>query len=108
VNPNRKEADVTVLSLVSARIPAERRAEVVDTYRHTVEADLPRAIRQTFLLASDDGTVAVATVWRSREALDTVRSSPEEPFARRLLREAGGEPEARFFDVVVEAGSDAR
>jgi hypothetical protein len=70
-----------------------------------VETDLPPVIRETFLLAADDGTVAIATVWTSREALDAVRLGPEEPFARRVLREAGGDPEARFFEIVAEAAS---
>jgi hypothetical protein len=34
-----------------------------------------------------------------------VRSSGEEPFARRLLREAGGDPEASFFDVASEGAA---
>jgi hypothetical protein len=96
---------VAAVSLVSARIAPERQAEVVETYREAVEGGLPPLIRETFLLVADDGTVAVATIWNSREALEAVRLGPEEPFARRLLREAGGEPEARFFDVVAEAAS---
>jgi Antibiotic biosynthesis monooxygenase len=94
---------MAALSLVSARIDIERQAEVERAYRHMVETTLPPAIRATFLLASDDGTVAIATLWESREALDAVRSGPEEPFARRVLREAGGDPEASFFDGVAEA-----
>jgi hypothetical protein len=96
---------VPALSLVSAVIAPERRPEVVETYRGMVEAELPPAIRETFLLVSDDGTVAIATVWNSREGLEAVRHGPEEPFARRLLREAGGDPVARFFDIVAEGGT---
>jgi heme-degrading monooxygenase HmoA len=96
---------VAALSLVSAQIAPERQAEVAEAYRSMVETDLPPVIRETFLLVADDGTVAIATVWNSREALDAVRSGPEEPFARRVLREAGGDPEARFFDIVAEAAS---
>jgi hypothetical protein len=94
---------VPVLSFVSARIAPERQDEVRRVYAETVGRGLPPEIRETYLLAGDDGTMAVATVWVSREALEALRSSPEEPFARRLLREAGGEPEARFFDVAFEA-----
>lgn len=96
---------MAALSLVSAGIPPERQPEVVEAYRRMVGAGLPPAIRETFLLVSEDGTVAVATLWESRAALDAVRSGPEEPFARRVLREAGGAPEARFFDVLAEGGS---
>jgi hypothetical protein len=55
----------------------------------------------------DDGTMAVATVWERREDLDAMRASGEEPLARRILREAGGAPDAAFFEIVGEARSDA-
>jgi hypothetical protein len=98
------EGVVAALSLVSAVIARERQPEVIKTYQDMVEADLPPVIRETFLLVSEDGTVAIATVWNSREALDAVRDGPEEPFARRVLREAGGDPNAQFFDIVAEGG----
>lgn len=99
---------MSALSLVSARIEPSRQAEVTEAYRAMVETRLPPVIRETFLLVADDGTVAIATLWNSREALDEVRLGAEEPFARRVLREAGGDPEARFFDVVAEATADLR
>jgi hypothetical protein len=96
---------VAALSLVAAEIAPERQAEVVAAYRAMVETDLPPVIRETFLLVADDGIVAIATVWNSREALEAVRLAPEEPFARRVLREAGGDPKAQFFDIVAEAAA---
>ncbi len=96
---------MAALSLVSAEIAPERQAEVVEAYREMVETKLPPMIRETFLLLGDDGTVAIATVWNSREALDAVRLGPDEPFARRVLREAGGDPNAQFFDVAAEGAS---
>jgi hypothetical protein len=98
------EVAVPALSLVSAVIAPERQAEITETYERMVESDLPPTIRETFLLVSDDGTVAIATIWNSREALEAVRRGPDEPFARRVLREAGGDPKAVFFDVVAEGG----
>jgi len=92
-----------VLSVVSAHIPSERRDDVVRRYSDQVAGGLPPAIRQTLLVSGDDGEMAVLTLWRSREDLDAMLASGEEPFARRLLREAGGRPEATFFDVAVEA-----
>jgi hypothetical protein len=94
---------VPVLSLVSAPIAPERLAEVEGPYREALAAGPPPGIRQTFLLVGDDGTVGIATVWNSREDLDAMRSSGEEPLARRLLREAGGTPDVKFFDVAAEA-----
>jgi hypothetical protein len=94
---------MAVMSFVGARIATGRQKEVRRAYSEMVGRGLPPAIRETYLLAAEDGTMAIVTVWRSQEDLDTVRSSPEEPFARRVLREAGGDPRAEFFDVVAEA-----
>jgi heme-degrading monooxygenase HmoA len=96
-----------VLSLVSATIAPERQDEVRRVYAETVGQGLPPGIRETYLLVADDGTTAIATVWQSREALEAMRSLPEEPFARRVLREAGGDPVAQFFDVAAEARTDS-
>ena len=95
-----------VLSLVTARIPPERQPEVVgNPYREALDAGLPPGIRQTFLLVGEDDAVAIATVWNSRGDLDSMLASGEEPFARRVLREAGGEPVVAFFDMAAEADS---
>ena len=96
---------MAVLSIVGATIAPERHAEVVEPYRAALASGLPSGIRQTFLLVGDAGELAIATVWESREALEAMRSSGEEPFARRLLREAGGDPEARFFEIAAESGA---
>lgn len=94
-----------VLSLVTARIAPDRREDVVGAYRLALDGGLPPPIRQTFLLLGEDETVAIATVWRSREGLDAMLASGEEPLARRLLREAGGDPAASFFEIADESGS---
>ena len=97
-----------VLSFVSASVPADRRDEVIRPYTDAVAGDLGPGVRQTFLLAGEADTMAIATVWNSREDLDSYIASVEEPLARRLLREAGGEPQVRFFDIQVEAQSGSR
>jgi hypothetical protein len=97
---------MAVMSIVGAKIAPDRHEDVRRAYIEMVGRGLPPAIRETFLLSAKDGTMAIATVWASQEDLDVVRSSPEEPFARRVLREAGGNPRAEFFDVVAEAPDD--
>ena len=97
-----------VLSLVTASISPERRAEVSEPYREAVGAGLSPGLRQTFLLVGDDDTVAIATVWDSREDLDAMLATGEEPFARRVLREAGGDPAVRFFEIAAEGAAAAR
>lgn len=99
---------MAVVSFVSARVDPKRHGDVVEPYEAAVSVGLPPGIRQTFLLVGDDGTLAIATLWESREALDAMLASGQEPLARRLLREAGGEPSASFFDVAVEAASGER
>jgi heme-degrading monooxygenase HmoA len=94
-----------VLSFVSANVSPERREEVVRSYTDAVAGELGTGVRQTFLLGGEDDTMAIATVWNSREDLDAYIASVEEPLARKMLREAGGEPQATFFDVLVEAQS---
>jgi hypothetical protein len=97
-----------VLSFVSASVAPDRRDDVIRPYSEAVAHGLPTGLRQTFLLVGEDETMAIATVWNSREDLDAMLASGEEPLARRLLREAGGEPQATFFDIRVEGGSDSR
>ena len=97
-----------VLSFVSASVSTDRRDEVIRPYTDAVAGDLGAGVRQTFLLVGEDDTMAIATVWNSREDLDSYVASVEEPLARRLLREAGGEPHVRFFDIQVEAQSGSR
>ena len=99
---------MAVLSFVSARIASDRQDEVVRPYSEAVTRGLPSGLRQTFLLAGEDEVLAIATVWNSREELDAMLATGEEPFARRLLREAGGEPQAQFFDIEVEGHSGSR
>ena len=97
-----------VLSFVRGSVSADRRDEVIRPFTDAVAGDLGPGVRQTFLLLGEDDTMAIATVWNSREDLDSYIASVEEPLARRILREAGGEPQVMFFDIQVEAQSSSR
>jgi len=66
-------------------------------YTAMVGRGLPPAIRETFLLAADEGTMAIATLWRSEEDPDVVGSSPEEPFARRSAPRGRWQPAGRVL-----------
>jgi hypothetical protein len=57
------------LSLVSAKISPERREDVSRPYTEMLGHGLPPAIRETFLLVGEDGSMAIATVWNSRTDL---------------------------------------
>jgi hypothetical protein len=93
-----------LLSLVRGVIPAERSQEVRDRYREALEHGSPPAIEETFLLETDAGEMAIASVWRRREDLDALLGSGEEPFARRLIRSAGGDPQVTIYNIVERAG----
>lgn len=92
------------MSFVSAVVDLSRHAEVRAQVEGAVARGLPPGLRETFLLV-DGETLAIATVWESRDALAAMQSSGEEPLARRVLREAGGDPVATFYDVLLDAHS---
>lgn len=87
-----------VITVVSATLDEARIDGVVEAYESGLSGEKPAAILATYLARESD-VVSVVTVWRDRAALDAMIASGE-PFARRLLREAGGEPEAHFLDVL--------
>jgi hypothetical protein len=92
-----------VVSIVSGAIDPARLEEVEDRYTKALKDGPPAAIEETFLLKADDGAIAVVSVWRRREDLRATLASGEEPFARRLIREAGGTPNAQIFEIIARA-----
>jgi len=93
-----------VVTMVSARIAPDRADEVTGPFSEAVRAGLPER-RQTSLLRRDDDRWCIVTVWRSRHDLDAYLASVDEPFARRLFRNAGGTPEVEVFEVVVDSSA---
>ncbi len=70
-----------VVTIVTGAIPAGREHEVVDPYREAL------------------------SVWHRRADLEAMLASGEEPFARRLIRGAGGTPDVRIYDIVHRAAT---
>ncbi|CAN5646449.1 hypothetical protein BH24CHL9_BH24CHL9_00810 [soil metagenome] len=97
-----------VITLVTGTVAPERVREVLEPYREGVAGGPPPTIEETFLLRSDPGDLAILSVWHRRADLDAMLASGEEPFARRLIREAGGTPTVTIFEVLVRAGSGDR
>jgi heme-degrading monooxygenase HmoA len=91
----------SVVTMVRARIAPERASEVASAFSEAVRAGMPER-RQTSLLRGEGDLWQIVTVWRSRADLDAYLASVEEPFARRLLRLAGGMPEVEVFDVMLD------
>jgi len=95
---------VSVVSMVSARIPPERAPEVIARFSVAVRAGMPER-RHTSLLRREDDEWRIVTFWRSREDLDAYLASVDEPFAKQLLREAGGTPEVKVFEVMLDSSA---
>ena len=63
------------------------------------------SLLETFLLGSGAGELAILSVWHRRADLDAMLASGEEPLARRLIRDAGGTPEAMFYEILARSGN---
>lgn len=94
-----------VVTLVTGDVEPDRVAEVAETYRKALEGGTPPDLEETFLLAGAAGQVGVLSVWHRRADLDAMLASGEEPFARRLIRSAGGTPEVTVYEIMVRATS---
>jgi heme-degrading monooxygenase HmoA len=94
-----------VVTIVSGTVPHDREREVIDPYREALEAGLPPGIERTSLLRANGGDLAILTVWRRRADLEAMLATGEEPLARRLIREAGGSPEVRMYEIVADTSS---
>lgn len=96
-----------VVTLVSGLIEPGRAHEVLDPYREALKQGPPPDIEETFLLKGDANQMAILSVWHRQADLDAMLASGQEPFARRLIRGAGGNPEVAIYEVVVRAAGAA-
>lgn len=92
-----------VITMVSGQITPDRIHEVIDPYREALAGGPPATLEETFLLRGEGDQLAILSVWHHRTDLDALLASGEEPFARRLIRAAGGTPEVRIFEIVARA-----
>ena len=81
-----------VLSFVSASVSPDRRDKVHRSYADAVAGELGAGVRQTFLLVGEDDTMAIATIWNSREDLDAYIASVEEPLTVACSGKLGVNP----------------
>jgi hypothetical protein len=89
-----------VITIVTAHVDADREKDLQAAYPALADDDLPDGLLSSALLRGRDGAWQITTVWRDREALDTMRARPEPPAAPRVFREVGAEPHLAVFEVV--------
>lgn len=90
-----------VISIVEGDVASEQIPALIAAYKSVIGSGLPPSILQSFLVQRSSNHVAIITVWRTREDLQAMIDGGGEPVARRLIREAGGQPQANFHDVLV-------
>ncbi|MDG4892716.1 hypothetical protein P9272_03835 [Mesorhizobium sp. WSM4976] len=90
-----------VISIVEGDVALEQIPALIEAYKNLIDSGLPPSIVQSFLVQRSHDHVAIITVWRTREDLQAMIDSGGEPVARRLIREAGGQPQANFHDVLI-------
>jgi hypothetical protein len=89
-----------VLTVLEARVAADRVRDLLRAYEETRSAPVPPFVVRSFLLRSDaDPDVwRIMTVFRSREELDAMRASGT-PRAVAMFRAAGAEPTFALFNI---------
>jgi heme-degrading monooxygenase HmoA len=92
-----------VITILEAHVDPGQWTRLEQAYKEEVKALDPR-IRQTFLLhgIGDPSVWRIATVWRSRQALEEMRKEGT-PRGVVMFREAGAEPSLSIFDVAADA-----
>lgn len=91
-----------VMTVLEARVPAERAASVDAIFARGMR-DVPPEIVETFLVrdTQDPQRFRLCTIWRDRAALDAMRASGVKPKGVQLFEEAGATPVLGIFDVAV-------
>ena len=93
-----------VITILEAHVEPDRWSGFESDFKNRTN-QLPPQMLQTFLLqdAADKTLWRIVSVWKSREALDEMRSSGETPTGIVMFRSAGAEPKLSIFDVPVFA-----
>jgi hypothetical protein len=97
-----------VITQIDAHVQPDKWQKLCESYRVMAESLEPQMVRTYLLQDTEDRTLwRIATVWKSREALDEFRRSVETPGAFLLFRSVGVEPERAIFDVAEYAPRNA-
>jgi hypothetical protein len=93
-----------VMTILEARVDPSKWEAIRQSYT-TGGTKLPPQMVQTFLLQSgSDPTIwRIASVWKSRSALEEYRESVATPGGVLFFRSVGAEPTLSIFDVAAHA-----
>jgi heme-degrading monooxygenase HmoA len=94
--------DDVVITVLEASVAADRASDLERVYRERT-AQVPSDIIETFLVrdTGDARVFRIITVWVSREALESMRSSGVKPTGVQIFEAVGATPTLSIFDVVV-------
>ncbi|MBA3311409.1 MAG: hypothetical protein H0U28_15375 [Nocardioidaceae bacterium] len=90
-----------ILTEVSATVDAHRESALVAGFRELLARPLPDGLLRTELLHGQDGQWRIHTLWRNREALDTMRTGSEPPAAPGLFRSVEADPSLEVLEIEV-------
>lgn len=91
-----------VITVLEARVPAERLGDVEAVFREGM-ANLPPEVVESYLVkdTKDTSLYRLNTVWRSRQALEAMRTSGLRPKGVQMFEAVGASPTLSIFEVIV-------
>jgi len=94
------------MTFLEANVPQDRLAEVREVVAQGT-AKLPPEIMETYLVRNtrDPALFRLTTVWRSREALEGMRTSGVKPKGVQMFEAVGAAPRLSVLEVVVHRSS---
>ena len=93
-----------VITVLEAHIEAGKAALLRDAYGAVLGRLPPQMVRTFLLQGTADPTLwQIVSVWKSREALEEMRSSGSTPAGILMFRAAGAEPKLTIFAVAASA-----
>lgn len=98
-----------VMTVLEAEVSEDNWPLLQKEYNEATARSLDPGLVQTFLLHDLRAPARwrIATVWSSREALDTMRQSGQTPRGVLIFRAAGAEPALSVFAVTAETTAPA-
>ena len=99
------KAPAMVMTVLEARVPADRLGEVERVFREGT-AGLPPEIVETYLVrdTKDPALFRLTTVWRSMDDLAKMRRPGVKPKGVQMFEAVGATPALSVFEVVVHQG----